>query len=181
MAFPTLETERLDLIEIQEAHLQSYYNIMSRDDVTKYYGMESLKSLDEAKQILESLRNSFESKRGMRWGILHKETGDFIGTVGLNNLKVEGKKAEVGYELHPSYWSRGLTSEAVMAVLRYSFDDLDLYRIGAVTYPQNTASTRLLEKLGFAKEGLLRGYLYQNQQNHDAFIFSLLQSDWKKT
>lgn len=179
MMFPTLETERLDLVEITEEHKQSYFDIMSRDDVTIYYGMESLNSIDEASKIIESFGKGFHSKRSIRWGMILKETGEFIGSVGLNNLNIVSKKAEVGYELHPSYWGKGLTTEAVKAVLQYSFDELDLYRMGAVTYPQNTASTNLLEKIGFQKEGLLRGYLFQYNRSHDASVFSILQSKWK--
>ncbi len=179
MMFPTLETERLDLVEITVVHTQSYFDIMSRDDVTLYYGMESLTSIDEASKIIESFGNGFHSKRGIRWGMILKETGEYIGSVGLNNLNIVSKKAEVGYELHPSYWGKGLTTEAVKAILQYSFDELDLYRMGAITYPQNTASTKLLEKIGFQKEGLLRGYLFQYSRSHDAFVFSILQSEWK--
>ena len=180
MRFPELETNRLELVQINEEHTQSYFEIMSKDEVTKYYGMDSLKSIDDASKIVKSLQNTYESKRGIRWGIVLKETGDFVGTLGLNNLSTWSKKAEIGYEIHPSHWRKGITTEAVKEVLRYSFADLDLFRIGAVTYPQNEPSIQLLRRLGFAKEGLLRGYLYQNNQSHDALIFSLLKREWAK-
>ena len=178
MTFPTLETERLRLIEINETHTERFFEIMSEDEVARYYGMRSLKNTEEANKIIESFRLTFNTKRGIRWGIVLKETGEFVGTAGLNNLVTWSKKAEVGYELHPAYWSQGITSEAVKEVLRYSFNELDLHRMGAVTFPQNHASTHLLEKLGFKKEGILRGYLYQNNQSHDALIFSLLKPEW---
>jgi ribosomal-protein-alanine N-acetyltransferase len=178
MTFPTLETERLRLVEVKEAHVARFFEIMSKDEVTQYYGMSSLKTVEEAKRIIDSFHTTFESKRGIRWGMELKETGEFVGTVGLNNLATWSKKAEIGYELHPAYWNKGITSEAVKEVLRYSFEVLDLYRMGAVTFPQNNASTHLLERLGFKKEGILRGYLYQNNQSHNAFIFSLLKPEW---
>lgn len=71
-------------------------------------------------------------------------------------------------------------SEAVRAVIDYCFNVLNLYRIGAVTFPQNEASFTLLLNLGFEKEGLLRGYLYQDNSSHDAFIFSLTKPDWRE-
>ncbi len=92
-----------------------------------------------------------------------------------------GKKAEIGYELDPFYWKQGITTEAVKVVLRYSFEELQLFRVGAVTYPQNEVSMRLLKRLSFKEEGLLRGYLYQNNQSHDAVIFSLLKTEWFQT
>ncbi|WP_099157508.1 GNAT family N-acetyltransferase [Virgibacillus ndiopensis] len=178
MTFPLLETERLKLIEVGHQHLQSYFNIMSRDDVTKYYGMESLKNQEEAVNLIEHLRNNYESKRGIRWGIILKDTQNFVGTIGLNNLNIEGKKAEIGFELHPSYWNKGIISEAVKEVLRYSFEDLNLYRMGAVTFPDNVASNKLLKKVGFSLEGKLRRYLYQNNQSHDALIYSFLSTEY---
>ncbi|MEI5907933.1 GNAT family N-acetyltransferase [Bacillus spongiae] len=179
MEFPVLQTERLKLVQLSEKHIQAYYEIMSNDEVTKYYGMDSLQTIEDAEKIVNSMHSVFEMRRGIRWGIILKDTKEFIGTLGLNNLQVGSKKAEIGYELHPSHWKKGITSEAVKEVLRYSFEELDLFRIGAVTYPQNTSSTQLLSRLGFTKEGLLRGYLYQNNSSHDAYIFSLLQTEWK--
>ncbi|WP_112180463.1 MULTISPECIES: GNAT family N-acetyltransferase [Paraliobacillus] len=177
MEFHELETNRLKLVQINKEHTRSYFEIMSKDDVTKYYGMDSLKNIDDASRLVESFQKTFESKRGIRWGIVLKETDEFVGTLGLNNLNPWSKRAEIGFELHPSYWNKGITTGAVKEVLRYSFEDLGLFRIGAVTFPQNEPSIQLLMRLGFAKEGLLRGYLYQNNQSHDALIFSLLRTD----
>lgn len=70
-------------------------------------------------------------------------------------------------------------TEAVREILRYSFEDLEIYRIGAITYPQNEPSIQLLKRLGFTEEGLLRGYLYQNNQSHNALVFSLLRTEWQ--
>ncbi|MDN7228402.1 GNAT family N-acetyltransferase [Planococcus sp. N064] len=180
MEFPALETERLGLVHIGQQYADSFYHIMSREDVTRYYGMDPLINVQEAAAVIESFQTLFESKRGIRWGITLKENGEFIGTIGLNNLNVRAKKSEIGYELHPDYWRKGLMQEAVQAVLLYAFDHLDLVRMGAVTFPDNGASSRLLKKLGFMEEGKLRSYLYQGGQSHDALLFSLLKSDWTK-
>ncbi|WP_066175825.1 GNAT family N-acetyltransferase [Bacillus marinisedimentorum] len=178
MGFPELETKRLKLVQLGEEHIPGFYDIMSRDEVTKYYGMESLKNLEEAARIIESFRTNFENKRAVRWGILLKDTEDFAGTVGLNNLHVRGKRAEIGYELHPSHWNKGITTEAVKEVLRYAFEELDLFRMGAVTFTENKTSIQLLKRLGFKEEGILRGYLFQNNQSHDGLVFSLLKTEW---
>lgn len=178
MVFPILETERLHLIQITSEYTESYFDIMSRDEVTNYYGMDSLMSREEAAKIVLAFQNTYEKKSGIRWGIVLKDSGQFVGTLGLNNLNRWSKKAEIGYELHPSYWRKGLTTEAVNEVLRYSFENLGLFRMGAVTYPQNEPSNLLLQRLGFKKEGILRGFLYQNNQSHDACVSSLLRTEW---
>lgn len=181
MEFPVLETARLHLVNVEEQDAAAFFDIMSREEVTVYYGMEPLVHLEEAVEIIRSFHAGFQAARGMRWAIRLKDTGGFIGTIGLNNLNLKAKKAEIGYELHPDYWRRHLMQEAIHGVLQYAFAELGLHRMGAVTFPQNTSSNRLLEKLGFTLEGRLRGYLHQSGQSHDAFIFSVLAPEWLKT
>lgn len=178
MDFPLLETERILLNRVEEDDAGRFFEIMSRDEVTIYCGMDSLVHPEEAIEMIRSFQTSFDVRRGMRWAIRLKETGDFVGTIGLNNLYMGSKKAEIGYELHPDYWRQGLTQEAIHGVLSYAFAELGLYRIGAVTFPENKSSNRLLEKLGFTREGRLRGYLHQRNQSYDAFVFSILRTDW---
>lgn len=178
MSFPVLSTKRLNLIEIKEEHVPSIYSIFSNEEVTKYYGMSPFTSTEQAAAIIQSFANGFEQKRSMRWGIVWKETGELVGTVGLNNLSISSKRTKIGYELLPSRWRKGIVSEAVEAIINYCFDELNLYRIGAVTFPQNEASYTLLLKLGFEKEGVLKGYLFQDNKSHDALIFSLIKPEW---
>ncbi|WP_404451525.1 GNAT family N-acetyltransferase [Virgibacillus necropolis] len=178
MEFPTLETKRLKLIHIDHQYDQAFFEIMSNDTVTEFYGMDSLKSVDQAIKIIDSFEDTFSKKQGMRWGIIWKETNAFIGTIGLNNLSNWSKRAEIGYELHPDHWRKGITTEAIEAVLNYAFHNLGLFRMGAVTFPDNVSSNNLLEKIGFTKEGILRGYLYQDSQSHDALVFSILRTEW---
>ena len=55
----------------------------------------------------------------MRWGIVWQETGELIGTVGLNNLALHSKRTEIGYDLLPAHWRKGIVTEAVEAVIDY--------------------------------------------------------------
>ncbi|MGD6803188.1 GNAT family N-acetyltransferase [Rossellomorea vietnamensis] len=180
MTFPELETKRLKLIEITEKDIEAYFSVMSLDRVTKYYGMESLKKKEQAAEIIQAFRTGYESKRSMRWGIILKDTGAFIGTAGLNNLQTGQKKAEIGFEIHPDYWRSGITTEAANAVIRYAFEELHLFRIGAVTFLENHSSYGLLEKIGFKKEGILRGYIFQNGVSNDTYVYSLLRKEWQE-
>lgn len=180
MEFPLLETTRLRLTNIEEKDAAEFFDIMSRNEVTAYYGMDPLVHQEEAVEIIRSFHAVFHANRGIRWAIRLKETDGFIGTIGLNNLNMKAKKAEIGYELHPDYWRRQLMQEAIHGVLKHAFAEFGLYRIGAVTFPENSSSNRLLEKLGFTLEGRLRGYLHQQHRSHDAFIFSLLRTEWFK-
>ncbi|MFK9094996.1 GNAT family N-acetyltransferase [Bacillus salipaludis] len=181
MTFPILETKRLKLIEITHQHVDPLYEILSLEEVTQFYGTNRFTLQVEASRLIDMIHKNFLEKRGIRWGIKLKENQKIIGTVGLNALHLKNKRAEIGYELHPSFWRTGYVTEAIKEVLRFSFDQLDLYRVGAVVYPENEASINLLMKLGFTKEGLLRGYIHQNEQFHDTYVLSILQPEWGKS
>lgn len=180
MEFPILETDRLKLVYIDHSYDQAYFEIMSNDTVTKFYGMDSLNTLDQATRIIDSFQHTYEKKQGIRWGIIWKKTNTFIGTVGLNNLSNWSRRAEIGYEIHPDYWRKGIATEAIEAALNYSFYELELFRIGAVTFPDNVSSNSLLEKIGFNREGILRGYLHQNNKSYDALVLSILRTEWTR-
>jgi [ribosomal protein S5]-alanine N-acetyltransferase len=181
MTFPILETKRLKLIEITHQHVDYLYEILSLEEVTRYYGTNRFTLPVEASRLIDMFHKNLLDKRGIRWGIKVKENQKIIGTVGLNGLQLKNKRAEIGYELHPDYWRMGLSSEAIKEVIRFSFTQLDLYRIGAVVYPENEASINLLLNLSFTKEGLLRGYINQNKQFHDTYVLSLLKPEWIKS
>ncbi|MBE1555437.1 GNAT family N-acetyltransferase [Sporosarcina limicola] len=178
MTFPILETARLRLIEVRAEHASTVFDIFSNPQVTKYYGMDSFTEVGQAEKMVQHFRSTYEAKKGIRWAIIIGDDNRFVGTIGLNNLALGMKKAEIGFEIHPEYWRSGVTSEALRAVLSYSFETLGLHRMGAVTFPANTASIGLLKKHGFKQEGKLRSYLYQNGQSHDASLFSLLHTEW---
>ena len=174
--FPELQTDRLLLREITQHDREDVFNCFSNEDVTKHYGLETFTVIAQAEALIDFFFKSFRENKGMRWGIERKGTPGLIGTVGFNALSPKHRRAEIGYEIHPDYWRRGYTSEAVTAVLRYGFDDLELNRIGAVVFTENNASNQLLTKLGFEREGALRDYIYQNGIAHDTYVYSLLKN-----
>lgn len=178
--FPVRYTKRLQLVEIDHQYDQAIFDVLSRDDVTRYYGRESMVSLEEAQEMIDHFHMIFHSGRGIRWGIIWRETSSFIGTIGIHNYSSVMKRAEVGFELHPNYWRKGILSEALNNVLEYCFVEMGLHRVGAITFPANDASNKLLEKAGFTHEGVLRGYLFQNNQSHDANVLSLLKPEWRR-
>ncbi len=179
MPFPILKTARLQLIEVTPEHAPALFHILSNEDVTRFYGMNPLREQEDALHIIESFKQTFDSRQGIRWGMIIRDGGTFIGTIGLNHLSLYSKKAEIGFELDPAHWRRGYVAEAIEAVLEYAFETLELYRMGAVTFLENTASIQLLTRIGFEEEGILRGYLFQDGTSHDGRIFSLLKPDYQ--
>ncbi|MDP4087035.1 MAG: GNAT family N-acetyltransferase [Bacillota bacterium] len=172
--FPVLETDRLILRQITESDTKDIFSILSQNEVTSYYGQESMKNMEQAKEFIRFFEGKYHENRGIRWGIERKSQKGLIGTIGLDALVPNHKRADVGYEIHPDHWRKGYASEAVSRVLSYGFHTLGLRRIGAVVFPENIASIKLLEKMGFQKEGLLENYIFQNGVSHDSYVFSVV-------
>jgi RimJ/RimL family protein N-acetyltransferase len=113
------------------------------------------------------------------FGIALKQTGKVIGMIGLSNLNEFVKRAEVGYWLGKKYWRQGIVTEALQAIVKYSFRKLKLVRLQAGTAVENKASAKLLKKVGFKKEGLRRKAMRAKSTGkwHDTYAFGLLRSD----
>lgn len=173
--FPIVETERLVLRELIESDAVNLLNCFSNTDVLRYYGQNPLRSVEQVKQIVRNFSKNFEEKSGVKWGIELKGKDGIIGTIGFQDWSVEHKRAEISYALFPEYWGNGYATEAVSEVISYGFKELGLKRIGAVVFVENKASNKLLIKLGFVEEGILRNYKYQNGIPFDTYIYSLLK------
>ncbi|WP_186576996.1 GNAT family N-acetyltransferase [Aquibacillus kalidii] len=175
--FPNLETNRLVLREITRDDTEGIFRCFSNGDVTRYYGQETLDSMEQAESIVDFFATSYKEFRGIRWGIERIGTKGIIGTIGFNAWSQKHRRAEIGYEIHPEHWRKGYTLEALLEIIQYGFDELGLTRIGAVVFLDNQASNTLLTKVGFQKEGILRDYMHQNGNVHDTYVYSLLRKN----
>lgn len=87
------------------------------------------------------------------WAVEERSSGRFIGDCGLRPLEMRGPEVELGYDLHPEAWGRGLATEAARATLRFAFAELAIERIVAVVKPRHQRSRRVLEKAGLTLAG----------------------------
>lgn len=172
--FPVLETKRLIMREITMQDAVPIYEYLSMSEVTRYYGRENLESLEQAEEIVALFDTNYRERRGIRWGIVRKDNGQFIGTVGFHSWIPRHHRAEIGYEIHPDHWRNGYASEAIREAITFGQSTMELSRIGAVTFINNDASGQLLLKLGFEKEGLLRDYMVHQGKSHNTFVYSLI-------
>jgi RimJ/RimL family protein N-acetyltransferase len=100
-----------------------------------------------------------------------------VGAIGLHPETAHAK-AELGYWIGRPHWRRGYATEAAQAVVRFGFDELHLERIHARFMTRNRASGRVLEKLGFAREGVLRRDLFRFGEFVDCELWSLLREEF---
>lgn len=178
--FKALETKRLYLRLMTETDAQALFQIYADEDVTRYMDMESFTEVQQAFDEIAFMNGMSARQVGCRYGIFEKKTGDLIGTCGFHAWSKEGGKAELGYDLAKSHWGKGVMPEALTTLMDFGFNHLKLYRIEALVLPNAAQSMSVLHKLGFTKEGLLRGYGYWQGQHWDEFIFSLLRHEWSR-
>lgn len=178
-SFPDLQTHRLDLVEIKQEHLEDLFKLFGDPRVTEFYNIVTLKQESEAQKYLDWFSSRFAEKAGIRWGICLKGKSNIIGTVGFNNFTRQ-HRANLGYDLHPQFWKKGYITEALKAVIKFGFSELNINRIEAEVMPGNTESERVLTKLGFTKEGVLRNWMYWNDKHYDMTMFSLLKAEVEK-
>ena len=179
--FPVLETDRFLLRESTVMDARDVFAIFSDDAVTRYYNIATFTDMDQARQVVASRRLRFASGQGIRWAIARKEDNRVIGSCGYSNWVGDWRKAELGYELGSAWWGQGIMTECLAEVLRYGFHRMDLNRVEAMVMPGNDASVRVLQKLGFTEEGLLREFGIWKDQVQDLRLFSLLAREWKLT
>lgn len=176
--FPEIETERLILKEIRPENDKELFTFFSDSEVMRYYNLEPLKKIEQAEKIINMCAKGYENKQVIRWGIYLKKDKKIIGTCGYHNWAKGYFRAEIGYELSKDYWQKGIMSEAVKAIMLFGFNTMGLNRIEALIETPNTASEKLLRKLGFQKEGLLREHAYYKNEFVDLIMFSLLKKDF---
>lgn len=178
--FPVISTPRLLLREFSLDDVPAVFEILRREDVNKYLETALMQSLDEAETRIRSRINLFRDGMGFRWAItLHEDPANLIGSCGIFSLRRGTHTYEIGYELHPAFWRRGIMTEALQAVIRFCYDEQKInpvHRIEALVAPGNLASIRLLEKLGFLQECLRREFFFWNSRYQDVYLYALLNS-----
>ena len=141
-----LETLRLILRPFRESDQKPVFAMRSDAEVMRYI-REPHKNIEETIRWITLISSRWD-KDGIGFcSLTEKETGNFLGWCGLWQL-VENGEIEVGYAIAKSHWGRGLASEAAERFLQYGFNDLNLDKIVALAREENTASRRVMEKLG---------------------------------
>lgn len=173
--FPELTTTRCLLREILPSDQPKIFEGLSHPEVIRYYGV-SYDSLEATSAQMKFYRRLRETGTGTWWAACLKESGEFIGACGINNLSRLHRKAELGFWLLPAYQRRGYMGEIVPQVIAYGFGEMNLHRIEAIVEPGNEASRRLLLALGFGYEGTQRESEIKNGRFIDLEFYALLRN-----
>ena len=174
-----LETDRLILRRYTIGDAQAMFqNWTSDPQVTKYLTWQTHSNPEITKKVMSDWIGRYDSSDYYHWAIVLKENGDEpIGDIAAVKLEEAAEKAEIGYCLGRKWWHRGITSEALAAVMEFLFDTVGVNRIEARHDPNNPNSGKVMRKCGMKYEGTLRCSDRNNQGICDASYYALLRSE----
>lgn len=102
-----------------------------------------------------------------------------VGTIGMNQVVHRWGKGELGYMIDPDAWNRGYATDAARTVVEFVFDELRFEKLVSHVFETNPASARVLEKVGFEREGTSRGHAFVDGERVDLEIYGLLAADYR--
>ncbi|MCB9249832.1 MAG: GNAT family N-acetyltransferase [Ignavibacteriales bacterium] len=177
---PTLETERLILRKLKYEDKSDIFKYAKNPKVAEHVIWYAHQNEMDTIDFLNFTYDSYNKNLPASWGIEWKENNKIIGTVGFNSFDVQNQKGEIGYALSQEYWGKGIIVEACKEIIEIGFKQLFLNRIEARCSPENVNSAKVLEKLGFTFEGILRQQIFAKEKFWDLKIYSLLLEDFRK-
>jgi [ribosomal protein S5]-alanine N-acetyltransferase len=159
MKFSNLITKRLFLRELQLEDAEEIFRLRSNKDVNDLIGRQSAVTIDDAIKFIRMIQTRSANGESVMWAITLAGNPKLIGTVLYWNIELEKNKAELGYELLPEHWGKGIMKETLKKVNDFGFKELKFKMITAETNERNDKSIRLLESLGFELTGRAGEYL----------------------
>jgi ribosomal-protein-alanine N-acetyltransferase len=173
---PPLTTDRFTLQRIEPEDQPFIFEGLSHPQVIPFYGVryDSLEATQAQMDFYEALERD---GTGQWWKIVSRQSQEALGAIGYNHYQAQHRKAELGYWLLPRFWKQGIITEVMPALLRYMRRERGIHRIEALVEEGNTASHRLLERMGFLHEGTLRDCELKDGHYISLRIYSLLSTD----
>lgn len=176
---PPLETPRFVVRPLVADDLPGLMPINGDDAVTKHLPYASWKSMDDARAWLARMEGIQATGTAIQFVVVAKSQGKAVGTCLLFRHDEGSARAELGYVLGRAHWGQGAMHEALSALLDCAFTQLKLRRIEAEVDPRNVASCRVLGRLGFTREGLLRQRWVSDGVAYDVESWGLLAGEWR--
>ncbi|MBK8686132.1 MAG: GNAT family N-acetyltransferase [Chitinophagaceae bacterium] len=176
---PELVTERMQLVALSSEHVGPMFRMRSDAEVMRYIPRTLAKTNADVEALIQMIHERFQQKMAINWAMIQTSDKQMIGYIGLVNIDAENDHAEIGYILLPEFQGKGFMHEAMQAVIDFSFEKLGVHRLSGTVDPENTASSKVLEKCGFKLEGHLREHEIFEGRYLDSLIYGLLNREYR--
>ena len=154
------------------------FELASDPLVTQWFSWGPYESLDEPEAYIAALEGKRERGELLDFLVVHPEAGP-IGVTGLSELAPRDRRATVGTWFGREWWGSGVNRESKAIIAALAFGHFGLDRLTAWANTRNGRSQTALERAGFRREGVLRGWHRHGEARHDVVVFGMLREDWE--
>jgi [ribosomal protein S5]-alanine N-acetyltransferase len=173
---PILMTPRLRLRQFREDDVDAMHACFTNVQAMRYWNTPLHTKRIETERAVRRFIDCTPSYYRF-WAVADKTTDQCLGLVNYHDGHIRNKRSAIGYIVDPAHCKQGIATEAVSAMIRFCFQDLGVHRLQAFVHPDNEPSLKLIEKLGFRREGLLRDNLRVSDEWRDDLLYALLSTD----
>jgi [ribosomal protein S5]-alanine N-acetyltransferase len=175
---PNLNTERLLLRTLTIDDSESVETLAGDYDVAKTtLTIPHPYPKGSAKDFITSVQEAEKMERIVIYAMVEKETQNLIGIINVS-LNNPYKRGELAYWVGKPYWGKGYGTEAAIALVSYSFEELKLNKVFAASFTNNPGSWRIMEKIGLKYEGTLKQHVARNGEYFDLCYYGLLKEEY---
>lgn len=180
MIAPFLESERIQLRPFTREDVPFWFQWFNDKATTTKMNKGAFPNTELAQdQFLETISRS---KNDIQLAIASKKDHELIGAIGLHKIDWIHRHADISIIIgNKKYWGQGIATEAIGAMVEHAFAKLNLHKLTAGTWANNTGSQKAFEKNGFVLEGTLRDQFFFQDGYVDQICLGLLYENWKKT
>ncbi|ATP58694.1 GNAT family N-acetyltransferase [Pedobacter ginsengisoli] len=170
--FPIIKTPRLILRELSAQDALPIHALRSDPKIATLTGRVPSTGIEDAMAHIYKIRKLIESNASAYWAISLPDNPSLIGTICLWNLDIENEVAEIGYELLTEFQGKGFMREAVNAVTKYAFEEMEVKTITAFPAANNIPSVKVLKMTGFKRDSKSYQNVHEDSVD-DVITFSL--------
>ena len=175
--FPEIITQRLLLRRISIDDASEILMLRSSEEVMKYIDRKRASGIEDAQAFINTMNETVDTNNGIMWAIAFKnQPSKLLGFIGFWRLIKQNYRAEVGYMLNPQFWKMGIMKEALLRIIDFGFNEMNLHSIEANINPDNEASAKILESTGFIKEAYFKEDFFFEGTFRDTVIYSRLKN-----
>lgn len=165
--FPIIKTKNLLLRRITHNDTYDIFQLRKDPRMNEYTDSRLDESQEETEVYINKMNKGIDEGKWIIWAIEHRQSKKVIGSISIWNINLEQKSAELGYGIAPDYQNKGLMKEALISVVNYGFNSMNLSALEAYTEEKNIKSIKLLERCKFIEVNRVddEGY-YSNRIYH---------------
>lgn len=147
--FYQLEDETILLRELKEEDAEDVLELYSEKDISLYDKSPYIADIEDAIRFINEINSCYYYRKRIDWAIVTKSSNKLVGLIAIHSLNSITHTAEVGYLINKKYRNKGIMTEALNIIIKFLFENVDLYSLNATIHIDNIPSIMLCKKVGF--------------------------------